>query len=53
MLIVPADATGYSLSLLVVFGGIGVLVNVLIVYTVVQVMAERRANQERQERNRG
>jgi hypothetical protein len=40
---------GVTLSLITVFGGIGVLANVLIFYTVAQVMAERRENQERRE----
>jgi hypothetical protein len=39
-----------TLALLITFLGIGIVVNVLIVYAVGQVMAERRQNQERQER---
>jgi hypothetical protein len=39
---------GQTLALLITFLGIGVIANALIVYIVVQVMAERRANQERQ-----
>jgi hypothetical protein len=39
---------GQTLALLLTFLGIGVLVNVLIVYIVAQVMVERRQNQERQ-----
>jgi hypothetical protein len=46
-------ALGVDLSLIAVFGGIGVLANVLIFYTVVQVMAERRENQERKQRHGG
>jgi hypothetical protein len=41
---------GVTLALLITFLGIGIVVNVLIVYAVGQVMAERRQNQERQER---
>ncbi|HWE08642.1 MAG TPA: hypothetical protein VG325_04775 [Solirubrobacteraceae bacterium] len=41
---------GETLALLITFLGIGVVANVLIVYAVGQVMAERRQNQERQER---
>jgi hypothetical protein len=41
---------GQTLALLITFLGIGVVANILIVYTVGQVMAERRQNQERQER---
>ena len=39
-------ATGQTLALLATFGGIGVLVNLLIVYIVAQVLAERRQNKE-------
>jgi Na+-transporting methylmalonyl-CoA/oxaloacetate decarboxylase gamma subunit len=41
---------GVTLALLITFLGMGVVANILIVYAVVQVMAERRQNQERQER---
>jgi hypothetical protein len=41
---------GVTLALLITFLGIGIVVNLLIVYAVGQVMAERRQNQERQER---
>ena len=41
---------GVTLALLITFLGIGIIANILIVYAVVQVMAERRQNQERQER---
>jgi hypothetical protein len=41
---------GETLALLITFIGIGVVANLLIAYTVAQVMAERRQNQERQER---
>jgi phage shock protein PspC (stress-responsive transcriptional regulator) len=47
MLIASDIALGQTLALLATFLGIGVLVNVLIVYIVAQVMAERRENQER------
>jgi hypothetical protein len=51
---VLGDATGYSLALILVFFiGIGGLVNVLIFYTVAQVLAERRENQERKQRGGG
>jgi heme exporter protein D len=43
---------GVTLALLITFLGIGVVANVLIVYAVVQVLAERRENQARQERLR-
>jgi heme exporter protein D len=41
---------GVTLALAITFLGIGVIANLLIVYTVLQVMAEKRQNQERVER---
>jgi energy-converting hydrogenase Eha subunit E len=41
---------GETLALAITFLGIGVIANLLIVYTVLQVMAEKRENQERVER---
>jgi hypothetical protein len=43
------DSFGQTLALLITFLGIGVVANVLIVYAVGQVLAERKQNQERQE----
>ena len=43
------SALGVTIALLLIFGGIGVIANVLIIYIVAQVMAERKQNQERQE----
>lgn len=40
---------GQTLALLITFLGIGVIANILIAYTVGQVLAERRQNQERQQ----
>jgi hypothetical protein len=40
---------GQTLALLLTFLGIGVIANVLIVYVVAQVIAERRQNQERRQ----
>ena len=42
------EATGQTLALLATFLGIGLVVNVLIVYIVAQVLAEHKQNQERQ-----
>ena len=42
------QAFGQTLALLATFLGIGIIVNVLIVYIVAQVMAERKQNQEHQ-----
>ena len=49
MLVAATDSLGQTLALDRTFLGIGVIVNVLIVYIVVQVLAERKQNQERQE----
>jgi uncharacterized membrane protein YjfL (UPF0719 family) len=38
---------GEDLALLITFIGIGVVANLLVVYAVAQVLAERRQNQER------
>jgi Na+-transporting methylmalonyl-CoA/oxaloacetate decarboxylase gamma subunit len=47
MLITAADqATGQTIALLLTFLGIGVIVNVLIIYIVAQVFAERKQNRE-------
>jgi hypothetical protein len=40
---------GQTLALLITFLGIGVIANVLIVYVVAQVLAERKQNHERQQ----
>ncbi len=45
-----SQSVGVTLALLATFVGIGLLVNLLVVYIVLQVMAERRENQERQQR---
>jgi hypothetical protein len=42
---------GYTIALLLTFLGIGVIVNVLIIYIVAQVLAERKENQERAQRH--
>jgi Na+-transporting methylmalonyl-CoA/oxaloacetate decarboxylase gamma subunit len=41
------SSLGQTIALLLTFLGIGVIVNVLIIYVVAQVMAERKENQER------
>jgi hypothetical protein len=50
MLIGADQAFGQTLALLATFLGIGVIVNVLVVYIVAQVLAERKQNQEHAER---
>jgi hypothetical protein len=49
-MLITADSLGQTLALLATFIGIGVLVNVLIVYVVAQVLAERKQNQETDQR---
>ena len=41
---------GVTLALLITFIGIGVVVNILIIYIIAQVLGERRENRARQER---
>jgi hypothetical protein len=43
------SATGQTIALLLTFLGIGVIANVIIVYAVAQVLAERKQNQERRQ----
>ncbi len=50
MLVAANQALGQTLALLATFIGIGVLVNVLIVYIVAVVLAERKQNQEANQR---
>jgi hypothetical protein len=49
MLITGQAALGQTLALLATFLGIGVVVNLLIVYIVGVVIVERKQNQERQQ----
>ena len=44
------SSLGVTIALLLTFLGIGVIANVLIIYIVAQVMAERKENRERAER---
>jgi hypothetical protein len=44
------SSLGTTIALLLTFLGIGVIANVLIIYVVAQVAAERKSNQERVER---
>jgi hypothetical protein len=43
------SAFGQTLALIITFIGIGIFVNVLIVYVVFQVLAEHKQNEERQQ----
>ncbi|HUA69952.1 MAG TPA: hypothetical protein VMA96_02680 [Solirubrobacteraceae bacterium] len=44
------SSLGQTIALLLTFLGIGVIVNVLIIYVVLQVLAERKQNREGAER---
>ncbi len=46
------SAGGQTLALALTFLGVGIIANVLIAYAVVQVLGERRQNQERMRRLR-
>jgi len=46
------SAFGQTLALLITFLGIGLVANVLIIYVVAQVLAERKQNRERQQQFR-
>ncbi len=46
MLVVAGPALGQTLALLATFLGVGVLVNILIVFVVGQILAERKQNQD-------
>jgi hypothetical protein len=48
MLVLADQALGQTLALLATFVGIGVIVNVLIIYIVAQVWGEHQRNQQRQ-----
>jgi hypothetical protein len=45
------SSLGTTIALLLTFLGIGVIANVLIIYIVAQVMAERKDNQEGRQRD--
>jgi hypothetical protein len=43
------SSTGQTIALLLTFLGIGIIANVIIVYAVAQVLAERKQNRERRQ----
>jgi hypothetical protein len=51
--ILASAATKYTIGLLIAFGGIGVLANVIIVYIAAIVMGERAQNREYAASGRG
>jgi len=46
MVLASSEAFVKTVGLIITFGGIGVVVNVIIVYIAIQVRGERRQNQE-------
>ena len=50
MVLASSTATDFTIGLIAIFGGIGLVVNALIVYIVALVLGERRENQEYQAR---
>jgi len=52
MLLASSAAASKTIGLIVTFGGIGVVVNVIVVYIAIQVRGEHRQNQEYRERLR-
>jgi hypothetical protein len=46
MLLLASAAVTKDIGLIATFGGIGVVVNIILVYIAVQVRGERRQNQE-------
>ena len=50
---IASAALTKTLGLIATFGGIGVLVNVLVVYIMVQVRGERQQNEEYRARREG
>jgi hypothetical protein len=48
MTLLASSPVGYTLALVATFIGVGILVNLLIVYIIGQVLAERKANRDRQ-----
>ena len=50
MLVALSAAASNDIGLIATFGGIGVIVNVLVVFIAIQVRGERRQNEEYRER---
>ncbi len=46
MLLAASEAFAKTFGLIVTFGGIGVVVNVILVYVAIQIRGERRQNRE-------
>ena len=50
MLLAASEATSKTIGLVASFGGIGLIVNVILVIIAIQIRGERRQNQEYRER---
>jgi hypothetical protein len=50
MILAVSQAVSKDIGLIATFGGIGVIVNVVIVFIAIQIRGERRQNQEYRER---
>ena len=46
MLLASSQAVSKDIGLIAVFGGIGLLVNIILIFIAIQIRGERRANQE-------
>jgi hypothetical protein len=52
MVLGASEAFSKTVGLIVTFGGIGLIVNIIVVYIAIQVRGEHRQNQEYRERLR-
>ncbi len=52
MVVAASEAFVKTFGLIAIFGGIGVIVNLIVVYIAIQVRGERRQNQEYMESRR-
>ena len=50
MILAASEAVSKDIGLIATFGGIGVIVNVIIVFIAIQIRGERRQNEEYRER---
>ena len=50
MILAASEAVSKDIGLIATFGGIGVIVNVIIVFIAIQIRGERQQNQEYRER---
>jgi hypothetical protein len=46
VLVATSEALSKTFGLVLTFGGIGVIVNILLIYIAIQIRGERRQNQE-------